>query len=152
MGKKKASRGRKLRPLLEKAIKGGAVFVREQRQALKYNMLTLERVVSGRGDQHTYEVCIGADLGWVDVFPDFFIPIMVYVSANGRVEWSFVRREHVLGRADAEWLSNELLGIVTMAKLGGYSSAIKAVGYSEESASFIYNIKRQQHLKIIGKR
>lgn len=149
MGKKKASRGRKLRPKLEQAIREGKIFVRTKSEAY---LSGPENRESGRNpkrkSRETYEVCLGSDQGWFDGEDDFFVPIFVYLDEAGDLTWHFGRsRDHVLARTDADWLTGELEQIIVMHKLGGFTSEKKATAYGSDSSEAIWRYGRPKKKK-----
>jgi len=149
MGKKKASRGRKLRALLDKAIQDGEVFVREKSSEFNSSLEgRRSRSYQGKNCRQVYEICIGSDHNLFDDSEDFFVPIFAYIDTDGIVTWQFARpRQHVLDRSNSEWLTQELSEILVMYRLGGFRSNHKATTYGEETTDYVWRSSRSRHKK-----
>jgi hypothetical protein len=153
MGKKKASRSKVMRPILEEAIREGLVFCRHRpRKSLSTDMdsgviYEFDLLPSDPGlGYELYEVTFGNDTHWWVVYPHSTptssIPIEVRVYEDGRIDYQFVfDRAHVLSREHEVWFKQELEEIITMHKLGGYSSELPPASTSglTETASYIRN-------------
>jgi len=95
----------KLRPLIEKAIHDGEVFIIEK---------------WGVDSGSIYEVRIGSDQDWFYDGPDFFIPILIHVNDAGVIKWKFAETSiHALDKPNTQWLGAELEELLEMYKLGG---------------------------------
>jgi hypothetical protein len=159
MGKKKASRSRKLRPLMQAAIDSGQVYVREQtsktfivRWGPDDNPIFGP---NGRDGFVSYEVCLGSDSFWVSPTAcqtalgksDIFVPISVHVYDSGDIDWKFIESKHVLDRSNAAWLSAQLEEIIVMYKLGGFQSDRMFNGFDSLDAKMHWRYNRRKTTK-----
>lgn len=128
MGKKKASKARRLRPILESAIDRGEVYC---------SLIVNPRMVDINGnlieddEKESYHVMFGSDAspyagywknGSMHNAGDY---VYVYVSvyADGSIKFHFNgNRDHVLDRKHSEWFVDQLEQIITMHKMGAYES------------------------------
>lgn len=121
MGKKKATKTRKLRPIIEQAIRDGNIFISSRKKA-KYNFGQPQFSIE---TEYVYDVSFVNDSDWFDDDSDA-VPITVKVHDDGSINFWFIRdREHMMDRTGIAWLQRELEEIMVMHKLGAYCSKRK---------------------------
>ena len=130
MGKKKASMSNKLRPVLEKAIKESAVFVRELKNFAVMNYDDEAQRVYDPYDR--YEIAFINDYPWWDDSDiTECITMSVTIHNDGKFEYSILSPNRAgLSRYHESWFLDQLGQIIVMAKLGAYPSAISGDRYA----------------------
>ena len=135
MGKKKASKSKKLRPLIESHIRQGNIVARDL------------------GIDNKWEIRIGHDGSWV-----INENITVVVENDFRkINPVFLNSKYELTGSDMHWFCNELKQIIVGSKLGMYQSSHKKTNtipgsyherlYNQSVISAINKISRTLHLK-----
>lgn len=132
MGKKKASKSRVLKPILEEAIRDGRIFCRHRAN----NRIVLDidgdlQIECDRRDPNyeIYEVSFGSDVQWwvIHSLSQPHIPVEVHVFDDGNIDYHFVfPQTHMLAREYEVWFKRELEEIITMHRLGAYESELQA--------------------------
>jgi hypothetical protein len=123
MGKKKASRGRKLRHIIAAAIDAGKVYIRQKPS---------DSVGVHGGD--IFEVSIGKDTSPWDskMQAQDGIHLNVYIGKKNRVRVEFIYGRYFgLSRTDMAWLTDQLTNCIVMSKMGGHQSEQLANRYDE---------------------
>ncbi len=128
MGKKKASKAKKLRPILESAIDRGEVYC---------SLVVNPRIFDINGnpietdEKESYHVMFGADALPYDAYwknggmhnAGDYVHVYVSVYSDGSIKFSFNgNRQHVLDRKHSSWFVEQLEQIITMHKMGAYES------------------------------
>jgi hypothetical protein len=123
MGKKKASKSKKLRPLLEQAIRDGRIYCREFKQ-------TQEFINTGREqkrDYDIYQIVFGEDEDWFSSDDASSVHVVLELFRDGEIKFRFISgRKHMLDRTSSEWFKRELEEIIVMHKLGAFMSEARA--------------------------
>lgn len=117
MGKKKATKSRKLRPVIEQYIQDGTIFCYEQEFAFLnlYEDNSVERA---------YAISFGKDEIWHKNIPKG-IHVLVLVMSDGSIDYQFRdQRKYALDLKHDEWFKEQLEQITVMYKLGAYESDI----------------------------
>lgn len=153
MGKKKASKARRLRPILERAIDQGEVYC----SPVRVRYTDEYGKVLDTPEKESYKVMFGADASpngvyWVRGEPRNIgdhVHVCVDVYSDGRISFYFSgNRDHMLDRRHTEWFIDQLEQIITMHKMGGYTSEQNQPPgpddwtYSLQTSSGYYRSKR----------
>lgn len=126
MGKKKASKSKKLRPILQQYIDKGLIYVRtkpkEYYNTLEFYYTPAKKFIT------VYEVAFGADNSFTTgYFNNECVLVTVYQTKDRISSWHFLKTKiHMLDSVDEQWLSNQLSEILTMYMLGAYQSDQKS--------------------------
>lgn len=119
MGKKKATVSKKLKVVLDDALRTGAIFVKEQKNWSR-SWQTDERTYFG---YELYNISFGEDKEWFqEVVDSPFLTVEVKLYKT-RLEFDFTQsRRNVLSNEVETWFRNELEQILVMHKMGGFKS------------------------------
>ena len=151
MGKKKASKARRLRPILENAIARGEVYCS---LIVNPRVVDINDNIIENDEKESYHVVFGSDASPYDAYwkngsmHNVGDHVCVYVSvyADGSIKFYFDGdRDHVLDRKHSEWFVDQLEQIITMHKMGAYESQQDAkarVDYSINPRIGYYKSKR----------
>jgi hypothetical protein len=126
MGKKKATRSRILRPIIEAAIKDGKIFVSER---VSRTITTLAYNKYGEFKQTLectnieYTVAFVEDKKWHH--DGDHIVLVTTLDDHGNIIFEFINNAHVLTNEAERWLKEELEQIIVMFRLGGYQAEKK---------------------------
>ena len=125
MGKKKASRSRKLYPILERAINDGNVFVTTRHSGFEMDITGTKLNVGGKIKEIEtrrwhYTIAFVDDDLWYNA--GNHIIVLASLDENGEAEFRFMDIKNVLTNDLELWLKKEIEQIITMFKLGGYKS------------------------------
>ena len=119
MGKKKATISRKLKIIIEDALRTGAIFVKEEKNWTS-NWSGTEREYY---DYEIYTIALGDDKEWFQETVDSdFLTIRVNLYKH-KLDVVFTQsRRNVLSNEVATWFRQELEQILVMHKMGGFKS------------------------------
>ena len=143
MGKKKATKSRKLRPLLERHIASGEIYCKGRASRRVMDLMTGQDILL---DYDTYDITFGGDKErWYD--EDYAVVcVTAKVYDDGEVKYDFYgNTNHMLSREHDRWFLAELEQIITMHKLGAFES--ERAPLSNTSALDVYAYYSQRGKK-----
>lgn len=118
MGKKKGSKSRRLRPILERAISRGEIYCKTRNYTLDDERYLPDRPV--------YDVTFGRDVNWwmLNSREDIeTVGVAVTIMEDGDIHYWFTSGvNHMLNREHAKWFKGKLLEIITLHKIGAFES------------------------------
>lgn len=120
MGKKKATKSRKLRPLLERYIASGEIYCKGRTSRRAFDPITREEVVL---PFDAYDITFGGDKeNWYFEQREI-VSVTARVYDDGSVKYDFFgNTDHMLSREHDRWFIDELMQIITMHRLGAFES------------------------------
>ena len=139
MGKKKATKSKKLRPLLEQAIRNGKIYCLE----LKQNQELINLGYEQQRSYDIYQIVFGEDVDWFNSDDFSSIHVVLELFNNGDIKYRFISgQNHMLDRTNGDWFKKELEEIIVMHKLGAFQSESKRRSFPAG-----FNGKRKKPIK-----
>jgi len=126
MGKKKGRQTKILRPIIERSIANGDVFVRELKQDEENRIKT-----------HTiYEISFGDDINWYTPTDKDHCAVVARVSRTGAVDVRFRGRQG-LKRGEMMWLKEQISEILVMFKMGAFQSGLTSFNTVDDLGYYV---------------
>lgn len=152
MGKKKATKSKKLRPMLEQAIARDEVYCTQ----IRSRTIDLDGYVIDGPEYESYDVMFGADVTPSSSYwrngerrnDGDHVHVRVDVYSTGDIRFYFIgNRDHMLNRVNSEWFCDQLEQIITLHKMGAYISkrqveTVTKIDYHFDRKSRYYKSKR----------
>ena len=117
MGKKKSSKSRRLRPILERAISQGEIYCKTRSYSTDRDHVQ---------EQLIYDITFGRDANWwmLDSREEFeVVGVSLIIQDDGEIRYWFMSgNNHMLNREHDKWFREELKEIITLHKMGAYES------------------------------
>lgn len=125
MGKKKATTSRQIRPIIERAMSTGQVFCSRARPGIfkggMYDIQALGNI--SWFDKNTFIITFGEDLLTLEPSSALKVPSLhVSVNKDGEIICTFMFKRTTMTDYDLMWVKKNVEEIITMYKLGGYTS------------------------------